>query len=290
MSIRTPVVAGRFYAAASDRLEQDVLSLLQTDCPHTSPQLGQLLGLMLPHAGYIYSGKVAGATLACPWGESTAGACLPERIVVLCPNHTGQGHPLGVWPEGEWLTPLGSVSVDRKMAAALCDGGEFAPDTRAHATEHSIEVLLPFLQCLPPPPGRSSRSITPVCVGMHDPQALRRAGHVLAEAVRASEVQGQQVALLISSDMNHYEDQEKTLVRDARVLQQALTCDPEALLTTVAAEQSSMCGAHPLALALYAAQALGSPQAELIAYDTSATASGDTHRVVGYAGLVLGLA
>ena len=303
MPTRMPIVAGRFYPAEPDLLRQEVLAALAAapsapDGPHSDgPRTGRLLGLMLPHAGYIYSGRVAGATLACPWNDkgkdrwndSTTGASLPQRLVLLCPNHTGQGHPLGVWPDGQWLTPLGSVPVDAAMANGLCATGIFAPDTLSHLGEHSIEVLLPFLQCLPQPP-QGARIITPVCVGEHRPQVLHKAGLALAAAIKASQNSGQDVGIIVSSDMNHYESQQATIARDARVLQAALNCDPAALLSTVAAEHSSMCGVRGLALALFAAQELGSPRAELVTYDTSATASGDTSHVVGYAGLILKLA
>ena len=247
---------------------------------------------MLPHAGYTYCGKVLGATLASPWNGSSAGASLPERLIILCPNHTGRGAPLAVWPKGTWRTPLGSMPVDADMTAALCGTGGFVPDMQAHLDEHSLEVLLPFLQCLPPPQGKAgaTRSITPVCVGTMQHRALLQAGLALADAVRQYEKQGDRVGIIVSSDMNHFDNQEATMHKDALALSQALACDPEGLLAVVERNKISMCGAAPMALALFAAHALGEPWAELCLYDTSATASGETHRVVGYAGLRFGLA
>lgn len=250
-----------------------------------------LRGLMLPHAGYVYCGKVLGAALMSPWNKSTAGASLPERLVMLCPNHTGRGTPLGVWPDGAWRTPLGSVAVDTELAASLCGQGGFAPDLQAHLGEHSIEVLLPFLQCVPPQgtPG-ATRRITPVCVGTMQHKTLQDAGLALAEVIRQYENKGERIGVIVSSDMNHYEDQETTMRKDAFALSQALACDPEGLLTMVQREKITMCGAAPMVLALFAARARGEPWAELCLYDTSATASGDTRKVVGYAALRFGLA
>ncbi|QCC86306.1 AmmeMemoRadiSam system protein B [Desulfovibrio desulfuricans] len=299
MPERAPVVAGRFYPAAPDELQTEARSWLTAGKTYaaTAPldtgrsPSASLRGFMLPHAGYAYCGKVLGAALASPWEGTTAGACLPERLVILCPNHTGRGAPLGVWPEGAWRTPLGNVPVDAAMAAALCGAGGFEPDLQSHLDEHSIEVLLPFLQCLPPPHGKTGalRSITPVCVGTMQHDALLQAGLALAEALRQCGQQGAGVGVIVSSDMNHFEDQESTMHKDSLALSQALACDPEGLLAVVQRNRITMCGAAPMALALFAAHALGDPWAELCMYDTSATASGDTRRVVGYAGLRFGL-
>ena len=301
MPERMPVVAGRFYPAAPDELQAEVRSYLSAGKNYsaTAPldpshkPSARLCGLMLPHAGYTYCGKVLGATLASPWNGSSAGASLPERLILLCPNHTGRGAPLGVWPQGVWRTPLGGMNVDTAMATALCGGtGGFVPDMQSHLDEHSIEVLLPFLQCLPPPQGKAvgTRSITPVCVGTMQHKTLLQAGLALADVVRQCEKLGDRVGIIVSSDMNHFDNQESTMHKDALALSQALACDPEGLLAVVERNKITMCGAAPMALALFAAHALGEPWAELCLYDTSATASGDTHRVVGYAGLRFGLA
>ena len=262
---------------------------------HSNDAGSHLLGLVLPHAGYVYCGRIIGATLAAPWGDSTTGASLPQRLFVLSPNHTGQGKPLGVWAEGQWLTPLGPIPVDEELTQALIQApGGFLPDELSHLAEHSTEVILPFLQSLPcrhtgedgsPVP----RTIAPVCVGTRRPDALRAAGLALADVIQDFNARGQDVGIIVSSDLNHYQDQEQTLHKDALALTQVLSCDPEGLLAVVEREGITMCGVGPLALALFAARALGNPWAELCLYDTSAAASGDTSRVVGYASLRFGL-
>lgn len=300
MPDREPVAAGRFYPAAPQTLRAEIGTWLAqgksfadaTPLKPTKRTLDNLRGLMLPHAGYMYCGNVIGATLASHWSGTSAGAALPERLVVLCPNHTGRGAPLGVWPEGQWRTPLGNVPVDEEMTAALCGNGGFAPDVRSHLDEHAIEVLLPFLQCLPAPEGKpeATRRITPVCVGTRRPADLLAAGLALADVARDCASRGEKVGFIVSSDMNHYENQEATMHKDALALSQVLACDPEGLLALVERDNISMCGAGPMALTLFAAHALGEPWAALCLYDTSASASGDTSRVVGYAGLCFGMA
>ena len=291
MSTRHPIVAGRFYPADVEQLKKEIHAWLMTvgasagSVPdgHSHDAGSHLLGLMLPHAGYVYCGRIIGGTLASSWKNSTAGASLPQRIFILCPNHTGQGKPLGVWTEGHWMTPLGSVQVDEDLARALVRAsGGFMPDELCHLGEHSIEVLLPFLQSLPLAAGKeglpaASRTIVPVCVGTRRPDVLRAAGLALAQVVEDYRDRGEDVGFIVSSDMNHYQNQ-------------VLACDPEGLLAVVEREGITMCGAGPLALALFTVRSLGNPWAELCLYDTSAAASGDTSRVVGYAGLRFGLA
>lgn len=301
MPDREPVAAGRFYPASPQELRAEIGTWLAQGKTVADAALlmklrdrtpDKLRGIMLPHAGYVYCGNVIGATLSSQWNGTSAGSALPERLVVLCPNHTGRGAALGIWPEGSWRTPLGSVPVDDAMAAALCGNGGFAPDLDSHMEEHSIEVLLPFLQCLPAPEGKpdATRRITPVCVGTQRHDDLLAAGLTLAKTVRECERRGEKVGFVVSSDMNHYESQESTMHKDARALSQVLACDPDGLLAMVERDGISMCGAAPMALALFAAHALGEPWAELCFYDTSASASGDTSRVVGYAGLRFGMA
>lgn len=291
MPARQPMVAGRFYPAAPDALRREVRRFLAVRADTATGNITGVVsgtvfqpwGCMLPHAGYVFSGAVAGATLA--------GLSLPRRLVILCPNHTGRGRELGVWPAGVWLTPLGAVPVDESLATALVDsGGGFAPDVQSHLGEHSIEVLLPFLQVvLSEESEQEDRMVmVPVCVGTRHPGALVRAGAALAELLARPE--NANVGIVVSSDMNHYEDVRRTKQKDALALEQALAADADGLLHMVGAANISMCGAAPLALALYAGTRLGKVRVELAAYDTSATASGEAEHTVGYAGLRLLLA
>ena len=207
---------------------------------------------------------------------------------------TGMGRPLSVWPDGAWLTPLGPVTVDASLAAGLCEGPTvFEADTHAHLREHALEVILPFLQVHQPEPFR----IVPVCVGTRQRDVLHQAGRDLARLLAgrllpkpSGESGGDmpQVALVVSSDMNHYEDQHRTLQKDDMALRHALAGDADGLLHVTQREGISMCGAAPLALALYALRQLTGktpPLAEQTLHDTSGSISGDMEHVVGYAGL-----
>lgn len=272
MPTRQPVVAGRFYPGNAGQLKNEVRRWLRAGEKAPAPKR-QPWGLMLPHAGYVFCGDVIGKTLT--------GVDLPGRLVILCPNHTGNGRMLSVWPQGEWLTPLGPVRVDTALAAdILAQDGGFEPDCMAHMGEHSIEVLLPFLQERP-----EASSIVPICVGTQNPEVLSRAGHALAKALKLPRNAG--TGIIISSDMNHYENEVKTLAKDELALAQACAASPEGLLRVVNMEKISMCGAGPMALALYAARDMGGAEVEVVAHETSGKASGDFNHTVGYAGLRL---
>ncbi len=267
MSDRHPIVAGRFYPGTERALRREVQEYLGNADGTVEP-----LMVMLPHAGYMFCGSIIGATLG--------RVRLPERLILLGPNHSGRGRPLAVWPEGKWITPLGPVEVDAGLAdRCIASGGGFEADMEAHASEHSLEVPLPFLQAKVP-----ALSIVPICVGLHDLEGLRRAGEALAGVLREETRAGRTTALVVSSDMNHFENQERTVQKDTQALSPLLERTPEKLFATVRAERITMCGVCPAALALFACNALGATKAELAGYGTSATASGDSGRVVGYAG------
>lgn len=271
MPIRRPFVAGRFYPGDARALRQMVRDCLPASAPADSPRI-----VMAPHAGYIFSGPTAGAALA--------GVTLPKTLIVLCPNHTGLGHALGVWADGAWETPLGSVPVDSGTAARLLARGLYGQDTRSHLREHSIEVLLPFLQVLG---GDKVPAIVPVCLGTQDQRALEAAGAILAGVVGQGLIDGS-VGILVSSDMNHYESETVTRKKDELALQCVLDQDPKLLLDRCRADHITMCGCGPMALALHClhfvrrGQAPSAP-ARVLAHTTSGKAASDYEHVVGYA-------
>jgi MEMO1 family protein len=265
--LRKPAVAGRFYPADPTTLRADVTSYL------SPPQRRvRAVGCMVPHAGYMYSGRVAGAVFA--------RMEIPQRCLVLCPNHTGRGHPLAIMDEGEWKTPLGSVSIDSDLAAALLSVfPAFVSDPAAHESEHAIEVELPFLQVI-----HSDAKFVPIVVGTSRLLLLTQLGEAIASVARQ---QKEPVLIIASSDMNHYEDDATTRVKDGKAIEKILALDPQGLHETVINESISMCGFGPAVAMLAAAKALGASQTELVQYATSADSNGDREMVVGYAGIVV---
>ncbi len=267
MSVRSPAVAGLFYEAARDRLAQDVRRLLPAgEIP------ADAFGAIVPHAGYVYSGGVAGAVYA--------RIRIPRACVVLCPNHTGRGAPASLEPSEAWRTPLGDVRVDRRLADRLLAlAPSLALDAEAHRREHSLEVQLPFLQVL-----RPDVELVPVCLGEPSLALCREVGEALAR-LRAEEAEPP--LLLASSDMNHYESRRIGRRKDDLALAEIEALDAEGLFRTVLAESISMCGFLPATALLFAARAAGARRARVVARADSGDETGDVESVVGYAGVIV---
>jgi hypothetical protein len=265
--VRPPAVAGRFYPRNPGALLREIES-------YTSAAARKIaaVGCVVPHAGYMYSGHVAGAV----YGTLD----LPRRFIILCPNHTGVGEPLALSREDRWLTPLGEVPVDAELTAAL--KREFpllAEDTLAHRAEHALEVQLPFLQALV-----KEFTFVPIAVGVGRFEVLEALGNAIAKV--AAQEQGR-VLLISSSDMNHYESDAVTRVKDAKAIQKILSLDARGLYEVVTNEDVSMCGYAPTVAMLTAAKEMGAKSARIVRYATSGDVSGERDMVVGYAGVIV---
>lgn len=267
--IRQPAVAGYFYPAEPAELRREVDTFL---APQKPTEKLKARGCVVPHAGYRYSGGVAGAVFA--------RLDLPKRYIILCPRHYPEGAALAVYPDGEWVTPLGTVPVDKELAAAVKhEFPSLREDWVAHREEHALEVQLPFIQRQV-----SGFCFVPIAVGPVRFDALAGLGHAMARAIAA---QKEPVLIVASSDMNHYESDAVTRVKDRKAIERILALDARGLYDTVQREDISMCGVGPATAMLTAAADLGATRAVEIRYATSADASGDTKRVVGYAGIVV---
>ena len=269
--LRRPAVAGRFYPGDPEDLRAEAQAYLSQSKSNNQTAV-QAIGCITPHAGYVYSGHVAGAVFA--------RLEIPERCVVLCPNHTGMGRALAILSEGAWETPLGEVPVDEGLAGALKrQFPALHEDAAAHRAEHAIEVELPFLQLRQP-----KLQIVPIALGTGQFEVLEALGVALAEVVAA---QAAPVLIVASSDMNHYESDAVTRVKDHKAIERILTLDPRGLFDVVTQQKISMCGFGPAVVMLTAARQLGAKSAELVKYATSGDISGDRNAVVGYAGVVV---
>jgi AmmeMemoRadiSam system protein B len=271
--IREPAVAGRFYPADPIALRADITSYVSAAqaVDANTPRV-RAVGCIAPHAGYIYSGLVAATVFS--------RIEIPSGCVVLCPNHTGHGHRLAIMKDGEWRTPLGNVKIDTQIAEALMNAfPALADDSVAHQSEHAIEVELPFLQVR-----RPEAKIVPIAIGTGNLMILEQLGEAIANVVRAS---SQQILIIASSDMNHYEDDATTRIKDHKAIERILALDARGLHQTTMSESISMCGFGPAVTMLTAARTLGAQHAELVQYATSGDVSGDMEMVVGYAGIVV---
>jgi AmmeMemoRadiSam system protein B len=267
---RLPAVAGRFYPSDPQALSEEVRAYLSQQ--PSEVDAARAIGCIAPHAGYMYSGHVAGAVFA--------RVQVPARCIVLCPNHTGMGEPLAIMSDGAWETPLGLISLDSALAEQLKTRfPALEEDAIAHRAEHSAEVELPFLLSRQP-----KLTFVPIALGTQDLDVLEELGFAIADIVAA---QNEDVLIVASSDMNHYESDAITRAKDHRAIEKILTLDAHGLYDVVTQQNISMCGLSPAVVLLTAARKLGARSAELVKYATSGDVSGDRIMVVGYAGVVI---
>lgn len=263
---RKPCVAGRFYPDDPALLKSAVEKFL------VKSDKERAIAVIAPHAGYVYSGAVA--------GQVYSSVIIPDTVVLIGPNHTGLGERAAIMPNGSWETPLGSVKVDTELAGAVIESsGLFSADSAAHLMEHSLEVQLPFIHTL-----NKKASIVPVTVMQASADECAEMGASIAKAISES---GKEVLIAVSSDMNHYETEARTREKDRLAIDEVLKLDPAGLLRVAAKKSISMCGVIPAAIALTAAKRLGAKSAKVVKYSTSGEVSGDFKQVVGYAGIII---
>ncbi len=267
MMTRKPVVAGKFYPGMQGKLRSEIEGMVTK-----GETRERAIGLISPHAGYPFSGPVAGATLSRV--EFT------DTFVIIGPNHSGMGAPFAIMTSGSWETPLGNVEIDSEMGAMILEkSGYLEEDPGAHAYEHSIEVQLPFLQYF-----NEAVKIVPIILGPASGTVYKRIGIGIADALRQL---GERALIVASSDMTHYESQESAKTKDTMAIESILELDEDKLLNQVERYNITMCGYGPAVALIAAAKSLGAREAELVEYRTSGDATGDYSSVVGYAGIII---
>jgi AmmeMemoRadiSam system protein B len=264
---RKPAVAGTFYPGSAGRLQAFLEDAVK---PASEPLVA--VGVVSPHAGYVYSGRVAGAV----FGR----VAVPDTVLLLGPNHTGMGTPASIMSQGAWVTPLGNVPIAADLASALKAASPILEeDALAHAHEHSLEVQVPFLLHRNP-----AVRIVPVAFMLRTFAEVEEVGLSIAEVLKT---RPDPVLMVASSDMTHYESAERAKDKDAKAIERVLELDAQGLLDTTKRFGITMCGAIPTAVLLVAARALGATRGDLVTYATSGDVSGDYGSVVGYAGIVI---
>lgn len=264
---RKPVVAGQFYTASEALLKKEIARFAGQ-----KKEAKSVLGVVSPHAGYVYSGSVAGEVLS---------SIKPKpAYIILGPNHTGFGKPFGMDTDRSWKTPLGEIAIDSIFAESILSHSEYIKkDSACHDREHSIEVQLPFLQYF-----NKNFTFVPITISYADKQTYKNIGKEIARAIKDSK---ENVTIIASSDMTHYEGQEPAKKKDMMAIEKILALDVDGFLATVEKHNISMCGFAPTAVMMEACIELGAKTAELIKYNTSGDTSGDYSSVVGYAGIVI---
>lgn len=278
MKIRHPSQAGAFYAGTAQSLKAQIEGCFTHRFgPGKLPRvvedgLRNVVGLICPHAGYMYSGSVAAHAY---YNLAVDGK--PDVVVIFGPNHTGRGSALALMSEGVWRTPLGDVEIDTLTAKQIVDESHIVDvDDSAHTFEHSIEVQLPFLQYL----YGSAFKFVPICFLMQDLESSREVGRAVAKALS-----GKNSLIIASTDMTHYEPHEQAQRKDKMAIDAVAKMDEELYYSTVESQNISTCGYGPTVAVITAAKLLGAKRAQLLCYKTSGDMISDFSSVVGYASM-----
>lgn len=265
---RMPSVADRFYPGNPELLRSAMEMLVPAVA---ESEKVQALAVVLPHAGYVYSGATAGQTVS--------RVKVPETVLIMGPNHHGKGETLALGTE-DWQMPMGIVPVNKNLASdILRRSTAFVEDEEAHLLEHSLEVQVPFLQQAQP-----KLRIVPLVIAQLSFSHCRKVAQDVAKAIKNYE---EPVLMVASTDMSHYESRQHAAQKDMLAIERILALDPEGLYATVIGQRISMCGVIPTTITLLAALELGATKVELVRYTDSGETSGDTRQVVGYAGLII---
>lgn len=278
MKIRRPTQAGAFYEGDAEALKTQIENcFLQEFGPKKRPKVNkngprEVIGLVCPHAGYMFSGAVAANAY-----YELAQDGKPDTAVLLGPNHTGYGSALAVMNEGVWRTPLGDVEIDGETANQIVQETRLVDvDDVAHRFEHSIEVQLPFLQYL----YGSEFKFVPVCFQMQDLSSAVEVGKALVEVLASKNA-----VVIASSDMTHYEPQGNAAAKDMAALKAVEAMDEKQFYSIIETQNVTACGYGPIAAVITAAKGLGAKEAKLLCYKSSGDVTGDYSSVVGYAAL-----
>lgn len=267
ITVRPPAVAGSFYPGSAHQLQAEIEGYTTVVTEKRSA-----LGVVSPHAGYRYSGRVA--------GELYSQITIPDTVVIIAPNHTGNGVPYALWPGGPWQTPLGNVETNDEVVEELVHNCEILDKDRdAHLGEHAAEVQIPFLQHFNP-----LVKIVVLTISSQNLSDLRYIGTSLSQVLQRMAPQALVVA---SSDMTHYESQESVSKKDKIAINEILSLNEDALCSKAHSLGITMCGVFPTFIMMVCSKRRGAKKAELVRYETSGDISGDYRSVVGYAGIII---
>ena len=267
--IRQPQVAGQFYPSSRQELKNQIGTLIDKKADKSD-----VIACVLPHAGYMYSGAVAGKTVS--------RINLKDKIILLGPNHTGYGARFSMMTEGSWQTPLGEIKIDAHLAKEILKRSKYLEDdASAHRYEHSLEVELPFLQYF-----KSDFEIVPIIFLSDEFELLKEIGREIAYTLKELNIKDSTL-IVASSDMTHYEPQIQAQKKDKEAIEAILELNEDRLIKRIQDLNISMCGYAPVIAMLSAAKLLGAKAGKLIQYQTSGDVTGDKSSVVGYAGIIV---
>jgi AmmeMemoRadiSam system protein B len=270
--VREPAVAGTFYPGNADVLKADIEGYLRKVPDQALP--GPVCGIVAPHAGYMYSGQAAA------YGYKTVMGSRYDTVIIIAPSHRSFFVGAAVQARGGYRTPLGTVPVDRELAVSLVDRqGEVHEDVRVHAGEHSIEVQIPFLQCV-----LQDFAIVPLILGTsQDPESSDRVADVIYDCIKESD---KRYLIVGSTDLSHYYPYDLAVEMDKAAVDMMEKFDIEGLSRELVRGKYEACGAGAIITTMKVCRSLGATQSKVLHYVNSGDVTGDMGSVVGYASCV----
>lgn len=264
---RSPAVAGKFYSSSDSELRKEVASYIKKDLPKED-----VICAISPHAGYMYSGGVAGAVFS--------RINYPKSIILIGPNHTGMGEKISIYSKGDWELPNGNVKIDDLLSNQIIKNTKLIKeDVQSHVWEHSLEVQIPFIQFF-----FKDFKIVPIVIKYIDLESCKEIGNAISQAISNY---SEKVLIIVSSDMTHYEPDSAVRKKDKMAIDKIINLDPEGLYNVVKTKNITMCGFIPAVIGLFASLKLNAKSAEVVGYATSGEINNDYNSVVGYAGIII---
>ncbi|KAF6246797.1 hypothetical protein C6990_06720 [Nitrosopumilus sp. b3] len=269
--IREPIVAGQFYPDRKEDLENLIQSCFNHNLGPGSDSIEsteKVLGIVCPHAGYIYSGPTACHSYKAISSQN------PELAIIIGPNHFGVGKDAATMIDAQWKTPLGMVQVDSDSAKQIAEISEFIEiDEYSHSQDHSLEVQIPMLQGIL----SNEFQILPIILRAQDMKAAMDVGNAVYEIAKKKNA-----IIIASSDFTHYEENSFAHQQDKSLIEPILDLDVDRFYQVLYEKRVTACGYGAMASAMIACKKLGARKGELLSYATSGDVSGDTESVVGY--------
>jgi len=264
--VREPYVSGEFYPSTENRLNSLIESFKVKETSKISAR-----GLILPHAGYVYSGKVA--------AETVSRVLKKDSIFILGPKHTDYGESFSIWPKGKWKIPYKDIPIDEELASLILKNSKYIKeDYLAHRFEHSIEVELPILYYF-----FKDFKFVPLACDISSLNIYKSVAEEIVDIVRKNKLD---LLFIASTDMSHYEEDSIARKKDRLAIESIINLDEEDLLKKVKDNNISMCGVAPVAILICILKALQVKKAQVVLYQTSGDVTGDKFEVVGYSGII----
>lgn len=269
-TIREEAVAGMFYSAEEDELRRQISLLLEANIPQKHYK--NVVGIISPHAGYVYSGRSAAYAYNVLKNDVQF-----ETAIIISPSHREYFQGISIYKGDAYKTPLGVISINKILAETIIENGNHIYfGNEGHGAEHALEVQLPFLQMI-----QDNFSIVPIVIGDQSTEYVNDLAYSLSKSI------GENNVVIVSSDLSHFHEKSKADQFDSIIEEHINNYDYEQLMENLKAKKCEACGGGGIVALMKAANLQAESKAEVISYTNSSDVSGDTSSVVGYLSAVI---